>query len=232
MSATCFSCGHTHLEPIISFGKTPLADALLTEAQLQAPEIFAPLDLVFCPNCTLVQITESVPPEILFCRDYPYFSSVSKALLNHFAASAEFLIDSRSLNSNSLVIEAASNDGYLLKNFMVKGIPVLGIDPAEGPAQVAQAAGSAVHCAWRRKFTGDYQRHSGFIQIRGRGTQTRHRRIFAARHDHRSNLPVSAAGPVKRAIAGSIDHTRCAQSVVGSSRSIAAGSHKSDQQCD
>ncbi len=148
MSATCFSCGHTHLEPIISFGKTPLADALLTEAQLQKPEIFAPLDLVFCPNCTLVQITESVPPEILFCRDYPYFSSVSKALLNHFATSAEFLIDSRSLDSNSLVIEAASNDGYLLKNFMAKGIPVLGIDPAEGPAQVAQAAGIPTLCTF------------------------------------------------------------------------------------
>ncbi|WNZ21693.1 class I SAM-dependent methyltransferase [Leptolyngbya sp. NK1-12] len=148
MSATCFSCGHTHLEPVISFGETPLADALLTEAQLQEPEIFAPLDLVFCPNCTLVQITESVPPEILFCRDYPYFSSVSKALLNHFATSAEFLIDSRSLDSNSLVIEAASNDGYLLKNFMAKGIPVLGIDPAEGPAQVAQAAGIPTLCTF------------------------------------------------------------------------------------
>jgi SAM-dependent methyltransferase len=148
MSATCFSCGNSQLKPIISFGKTPLADALLTEQQLQEPEIFAPLDLVFCPECTLVQITESVPPEILFCRDYPYFSSVSKTLLNHFAESAEFLIQSRSLDGNSLVIEAASNDGYLLKNFMAKGIPVLGIDPAEGPAKAAQAAGIPTLCTF------------------------------------------------------------------------------------
>jgi SAM-dependent methyltransferase len=137
----CRACGSTRLDMIISFGKTPLADALLTKEQLAQPEIFAPLDLVFCPACSLVQITESVAPEILFCRDYPYFSSVSKSLMEHFAASADHLIDSRKLGGNSLVIEAASNDGYLLKHFHQRGIPVLGIDPAEGPARVAIESG-------------------------------------------------------------------------------------------
>jgi SAM-dependent methyltransferase len=137
----CRSCGCKELEPVISFGRTPLADALLTEYQLGMAETTAPLDLVFCPTCALVQITVSIDPEILFCRDYPYFSSVSPSLMEHFARSANDLIRTRSLGSNSLVVEAASNDGYMLKNFVDAGIPVLGIDPAEGPARVAQEAG-------------------------------------------------------------------------------------------
>ncbi len=137
----CRSCGNPELEIIIDFGHTPLADALVTEAQLGQPEITAPLDLAVCPNCSLAQITEVVPPEILFCRDYPYFSSVSAALLEHFGGSARSLIQSRHLDANSLVIEAASNDGYMLKNFVEVGIPVLGIDPAEGPAKAALEAG-------------------------------------------------------------------------------------------
>jgi hypothetical protein len=145
---TCRSCGHIDPEPILSLGQTPLADALLTEEQLASPELTAPLDLVFCPQCALVQITVSIPPEILFCRDYPYFSSVSKTLLQHFAESAQELIKSRKLNSNSLVVEAASNDGYMLKNFLERGIPVLGIDPAQGPAQVAQQAGIPTLCTF------------------------------------------------------------------------------------
>jgi SAM-dependent methyltransferase len=145
---TCFSCGNSHLKPVLSLGQTPLADALLTAEQLQQPELTAPLDVVFCPECALVQITESIAPEILFCRDYPYFSSVSKSLLQHFANSAEDLMRSRALTPESLVVEAASNDGYLLKNFQAQGIPVLGIDPAEGPAQVAQQAGIETLCTF------------------------------------------------------------------------------------
>lgn len=144
----CRSCGGKDLEPILSFGRTPLADALLTEEQLKEPELTAPLDLVFCPDCSLVQITESVSPEILFCRDYPYFSSVSKALLQHFRESALAIIQSHHLNSDSLVVEAASNDGYMLKNFVEKGIPVLGIDPAMGPAGAAQQAGIPTLCTF------------------------------------------------------------------------------------
>lgn len=142
----CLSCRNPNLDLIVSFGETPLADALLTEAQLDSVEIVAPLDLAFCPNCALVQITEVVPPEILFCRDYPYFSSVSPSLLQHFAASAKAIIQSRHLNEKSLVIEAASNDGYMLRNFVECDIPVLGIDPAQGQAENAQKAGIPTLC--------------------------------------------------------------------------------------
>ncbi len=139
--AKCFSCGHDKLQSILDFGNTPLADALLYEDQLNKPEIFAHLELAFCPQCALVQITESVPPEILFCRNYPYFSSVSPSLMKHFSDSAKNIIATRKLHSNSLVIEAASNDGYMLTTFANEGIPVLGIDPAEGPAKAALERG-------------------------------------------------------------------------------------------
>ncbi|MEL6930504.1 MAG: class I SAM-dependent methyltransferase [Cyanobacteria bacterium J06600_6] len=145
---SCLSCGNEDLKSVISFGYTPLADNLLTKAELDSPEYTAPLDLVFCPDCGLVQITEIVPPEILFCQDYPYFSSVSESLLKHFGASAQNLIKTRNLDSSSLVIEAASNDGYMLKNFVDADIPVLGIDPADGPVEAAIAKGVNSICTF------------------------------------------------------------------------------------
>ncbi len=107
VTPVCRACGSHSLEPIISFGETTLADALLTAEQLdglkETPEYTAPLDLVFCSSCSLVQITVSVPPEILFCRDYPYFSSVSPSLMKHFRLSAESIIETRQLNSLAAV---------------------------------------------------------------------------------------------------------------------------------
>ncbi len=137
----CRSCGSEKLETIIPFGETPLADRLLTAEQLDEPEYTAPLTLVFCHNCSLAQLRESVDPEILFYAEYPYFSSVSPSLLRHFRESAEDVMAAHDLGENSLVVEAASNDGYMLKNFMEQGISVLGIDPAKAPATAAQEAG-------------------------------------------------------------------------------------------
>jgi SAM-dependent methyltransferase len=147
----CRASGEDDLELIISFGHTPLADALLTKEQLNQPEYTAPLDLAFSPSSGLLQITETVPPEILFCRNYPYFSSVSPSLMRHFQESALAIIESRQLDDNSLVLEAASNDGYMLKHFLERGIPVLGIDPADGPAGVAQKAGVPTLCTFFTK---------------------------------------------------------------------------------
>ncbi|HVB34911.1 MAG TPA: class I SAM-dependent methyltransferase [Patescibacteria group bacterium] len=145
---SCRSCGGDHLEPVLSLGSTPLADALLTEAQLAEPERTFPLDVVFCRDCSLTQLAAVVPPEMLFCRSYPYYSSFSPALLNHSRANALRLIESRSLGPGSLVVELASNDGYLLRNFVERGIPVLGIDPAEGPARAATEANVPTLCCF------------------------------------------------------------------------------------
>ncbi|MEM8722559.1 MAG: class I SAM-dependent methyltransferase [Cyanobacteria bacterium P01_G01_bin.39] len=159
--SSCLSCGNSDLNSIISFGYTPLADNLLTKEQLDSPEYTAPLDLVFCPECGLVQITEIVPPEILFCQDYPYFSSVSQSLLKHFGDSARNLITTRNLDGNSLVIEAASNDGYMLKNFVDQDIPVLGIDPADGPVNKAIEKGVNSICTFFGKDLAQKLRDDG-----------------------------------------------------------------------
>jgi SAM-dependent methyltransferase len=119
----------------------PLADRLLTADELAAPDLTVPLTLVFCPGCSLVQIAETVLPEVLFGRDYPYFSSVSSTLLAHSRTHAEELIGRLGLDESSLVIEIASNDGYMLRNFVERDIPVLGIDPAAAPAAAAERAG-------------------------------------------------------------------------------------------
>jgi len=131
---------------VLSFGTTPLADRLLTAEQLAEPDLTAPLDLVFCANCSLLQITQTVSPRILFAEDYPYFSSVSQTLLQHSRENAQELIRTRELDASSLVIEIASNDGYMLRNFVAAGIPALGIDPASGPVQVAQETGIHTLC--------------------------------------------------------------------------------------
>jgi SAM-dependent methyltransferase len=120
----------------LSLGRTPLANALRREGDLTAPEPSFVLDLAFCPACSLVQITESVDPPTLF-RDYVYFSSFSDTMLRHAGELAARLSADRGLTPNSLVIEAASNDGYLLKNYKDRGIPVLGVEPARNVAEVA-----------------------------------------------------------------------------------------------
>jgi SAM-dependent methyltransferase len=136
-SPMCRSCGATELRPVLDLGRTPLANALLTAGQLTEPEAVYPLELVFCPNCTLVQITETVPPEQLF-RHYFYLSSFSDTLLRHAEDLARQLNSSRCLGTDSLVIEIASNDGYLLQYYKRAGIPVLGIEPATNIARVAE----------------------------------------------------------------------------------------------
>jgi len=133
----CRSCQHAELLPVLSLGSTPLANALLTRDQLDQPEPRFPLDLAFCPLCSLVQITETVPPEQLF-RDYLYFSSFSDTALASAKAIAHRMIDRLRLGPGSLAAEVASNDGYLLQFYKEQGVPVLGIEPARNVAAVAR----------------------------------------------------------------------------------------------
>ncbi len=137
----CRSCASESLEPILDLGAMPLSDGFLTEEQLHKPEPVYPLETAFCRCCGLVQILHTVPPDELFCNDYAYYSSFSDALLRHSRENALELIESRRLDNSSLVIELASNDGYLLRNYAEYGIPVLGVDPAEGPAREARKIG-------------------------------------------------------------------------------------------
>ena len=133
----CRSCGSENIRPFLDLGMMPLSDGLRRPEALSQEEKRYPLEVAFCEECTLVQILEEVDPEELFCQDYPYFSSFTDSLLRHSKANVEDLIETRNLDESSLVIELASNDGYLLQYFLERGIPVQGIDPAEGPAKAA-----------------------------------------------------------------------------------------------
>ncbi|TMD69930.1 MAG: class I SAM-dependent methyltransferase [Chloroflexi bacterium] len=136
----CRSCGATQLEKVLSLGRTPLANALLRAEDLELPEPTFPLELVFCPACALVQITETVPPEQLFSH-YLYLSSFSDTMVKHSEELAARLVRERRLDRDSLVIEVASNDGYLLQFYKQAGVPVLGIEPAANVAEVAELKG-------------------------------------------------------------------------------------------
>ena len=141
--SACRGCGSSMLKQFLDLGETPLADALVNDEVLADPTLEErfPLVVAFCPDCALVQITEDVEPQKLFVDNYLYFSSFSDHVLQHSRDHALNLIETRGLGRNSLVVELASNDGYLLKNFVDAGVPVLGFDPAPDQAAAALAIG-------------------------------------------------------------------------------------------
>jgi 2-polyprenyl-3-methyl-5-hydroxy-6-metoxy-1,4-benzoquinol methylase len=156
----CRACQSNRVEPVFDLGSTPLANRLLQENELAQSEPRYPLKLAFCPDCTLVQITETVPPEILF-RDYVYFSSFSDTMLAHARALAQVTIRQRGLTGESLVVEAASNDGYLLKHYAAAGVSVLGIEPARNIAAAATANGIRTECEFFGRESATRLRQSG-----------------------------------------------------------------------
>ncbi|MBG87617.1 MAG: methyltransferase [Verrucomicrobiales bacterium] len=135
----CRSCGEGTLSEVLDLGIQPLANNLLTEADLEKEPKF-PLRLMVCEHCWLMQISEIVPPVDLF-SDYLYFSSFSDTMLEHSRRAAHQHTEDFSLGSENLVVEIASNDGYLLKNFKELNIPSLGIEPAANIAEVAEKEG-------------------------------------------------------------------------------------------
>ena len=141
----CRSCGSSTLHQVIDLGTQPLANNLLAPADLDKPEPKFPLDVHVCAECWLMQITHIVPPVSLF-SDYVYFSSFSDQMLRHAREASLRYIADKDLNAESFVIEVASNDGYLLKNFVEAGVPCLGFEPAANIAEVAREKGVETHC--------------------------------------------------------------------------------------
>ena len=132
----CRFCGQTLEQIFVDLGMSPLANSYLTSAQLHQMEPFYPLRIYICRGCLLVQAEEFESPDSIF-GDYAYFASYSDSWLQHAKTYADMAIQRFRLDRNSLVIEVASNDGYLLQYFAARGIPVLGVEPA---ANVADAA--------------------------------------------------------------------------------------------
>lgn len=140
----CRHCGSPLKYPFLDLGSSPPSNAYLSLDEINKPELYYPLKLMVCSNCWLVQTIDYVRPEKLFTSDYAYFSSTSSYWLEHAACYAENIIKRLNLNENSYVIEVASNDGYLLKNFLDADIPCLGIEPTSNTAQAAERLGIPV----------------------------------------------------------------------------------------
>ena len=148
----CRACG-SDLAPVLSLGRTPLANSLLEPGDESLVPTY-PLDLLRCPSCALVQLGQIVPPERLF-GEYVYFSSFSETMLRHAEAMAESLIAAERLGAGSSVVEVASNDGYLLRFFQQRGVPVLGIEPARNVAAVAEERGIPTMVAFFGREVGE-----------------------------------------------------------------------------
>ena len=137
----CRFCRTPLSRTFADLGVSPVANAFLSQAQLNKMEPFYPLHAYVCDACLLVQLEDFETPEHIFNQQYAYFSSYSDSWLDHARRYTELIAARLGLNANSFVVEIACNDGYLLQYFVKKGIPVLGIEPSGNVASAAKAKG-------------------------------------------------------------------------------------------
>jgi hypothetical protein len=136
----CRFCSSDLRRTFVDLGASPLCESFLTESECRGPECHYPLHVYVCENCFLVQLEEFVSPEQIF-REYAYFSSYSESWLDHSRQYVADVIERLQLDASSLVVELASNDGYLLQYFLDESIPCLGVEPAINVARVAVGKG-------------------------------------------------------------------------------------------
>jgi len=139
-TGACRFCGASHSHVVVDLGMSPLCESYLAADELDRMEPFYPLRVLVCEDCYLVQVKEYVSGEHIF-TDYAYFSSYSDSWVDHARRYAKEMTERFSLGPASSVIELASNDGYLLRHFVERGIPCLGIEPARNVASVAESVG-------------------------------------------------------------------------------------------
>jgi len=142
----CRHCQNKLEHLFLDLGFAPPSNAYRLKEDLQEPEKMYPLRIFVCDKCWLVQTEDFVKAEELFSPEYAYFSSTSSSWLDHAARYSEMIQKKLSLQADSFVIEVASNDGYLLKNFIEAGIPCLGIEPTKSTANAAIVLGIPVTC--------------------------------------------------------------------------------------
>jgi len=159
----CRHCGSRLEHTFLDLGYAPPSNAYLSEADLGKPEQYFPLTIMVCDQCWLVQTEDYAEAEDLFSSEYAYFSSTSSSWLAHAKHYADTMTERLGLGDNSFVIEVASNDGYLLRNFVEAGVPCLGIEPTDSTARAAEDLGVPV----LREFFGE----SLGRQLAGEGKQ-------------------------------------------------------------
>lgn len=147
----CRHCGTSLHQNFLDLGFAPPSNAYLSREDLSKPETYFPLRLKVCEECWLVQTEDYAEADALFSADYAYFSSASKSWLDHAARYSTMITERLALDGDSMVIEVASNDGYLLKNFIAAGIPCLGVEPTDSTAAAAETLGIPV----LREFFGE-----------------------------------------------------------------------------
>ncbi|MEI7920333.1 MAG: class I SAM-dependent methyltransferase [Planctomycetota bacterium] len=157
---SCRFCGHPLKHTLVDLGLSPLANAYVRTDQADLPDRFYPLHTMVCEQCKLMQVLDYEKPEVIF-SDYLYFSSFSDQWLKQCCHYAETMIERFGLNSESLVIEVASNDGYLLQFFKEKGIRVLGVEPSDKVAEVAISKGVPTDIAFFGRDTARRLRDQG-----------------------------------------------------------------------
>lgn len=135
---TCRHCGAPLTLTLVDLGQSPLANSYVPPDRVGVPDPTYPLHTRVCEACWLVQVDDVVPAAEIFSSDYAYFSSFSDSWLSHCKAYADTMIGALGLGPDSLVVEIASNDGYLLQYFVERGVPVLGIEPSGNVARVAE----------------------------------------------------------------------------------------------
>lgn len=135
----CRHCGTDLHQTFVDLGTAPPSNAYLRADELSAPETYYPLKVRVCHHCWLVQTEDYAEADALFSKDYAYFSSTSSSWLAHARHYAQAMTQQLALGADSLVIELASNDGYLLRNFVEAGIPCLGVEPTDSTACAAEA---------------------------------------------------------------------------------------------
>ncbi|HET8741463.1 MAG TPA: class I SAM-dependent methyltransferase [Gaiella sp.] len=139
-ATVCRHCATPLALTMVDLGKSPLCQTVLTHDELERGELFYPLHVRVCESCWLAQIPELATPDEIF-TEYAYFSAYSDSWVEHARRYVEEMCDRLSLGPDSLVVELASNDGYLLQHFLPKGVPVLGVEPAVNVAEAAVARG-------------------------------------------------------------------------------------------
>jgi hypothetical protein len=147
----CRHCAKPLVHTALDLGFAPPSNAYLTAEDLNKPEKYYPLRLKVCDECWLVQTEDYAGADELFTNDYAYFSSTSKSWLEHAREYCSAITTRLGLSKESFVIEIASNDGYLLKNFVANGVPCLGIEPTASTAAAAESIGVPV----MREFFGE-----------------------------------------------------------------------------
>ena len=147
----CRNCKKVLKHTFLDLGYAPPSNAYLSSDDLSKPEIYYPLNIKVCDNCWLVQTEDYAEANSLFTPNYAYFSSTSKSFLEHSRIYSNNMVDRLKLNNDSFVIEVASNDGYLLKNFVNLGVPCLGIEPTDSTADASEKIGVPV----LREFFGE-----------------------------------------------------------------------------